>query len=134
MAEATFISLYGKCGKIHIFKSTLRGLGYPKFVRFRLNPDGRILLEPHDRISLTSFRVPKHIDGIEGEQMEVSTTALIRAVFHEFKFDLSKSYRIEGKLYKEQRVAIFDISSANIIRESNRYTVPIIRDESSWKN
>ena len=122
MAEATFISLYGKCGKIHIFKSTLRALGYPRFVRFRLNPDGRILLEPHDRISLTSFRVPKHIDGVEGEQMEVSTTALIRAVFHEFDFDLEKSYRIEGKLYNAQRVAIFEIASANIIRENGKYT------------
>lgn len=115
MAMSTYLSLYGKCGKIHVFKACLRALGYPRFIRFRLNPDGRILLEPHDRISLTSFRVPKHIDGVEAEQMEVSTTALIRAVFREFNFDLNKSYRLEGQLYEEQRVAIFNIATAKRI-------------------
>lgn len=125
MAMSTYLSLYGKCGKIHVFKSSLRALGYPRFIRFRLNPDGRILLEPHDRISLTSFRVPKRIDGVEAEQMEVSTTALIRAVFREFNFDLSKSYRLEGKLYEEQRVAIFNIASATLIGDNEQENTQI---------
>ena len=115
MATETYLSLYGKSGKIHVFKACLRALGYPKFIRFQLNPDGRILLEPHDRISFTSFRVPAHIDGVEGEQMEVSTTALIRAVFREFDFNLNKSYRLEGILYEGQRIAVFNIASATLI-------------------
>lgn len=115
MEMSTFLSLYGKCGKIHVFKSCLRALGCPRFIRFRLNPDGRILLEPHDRISLTSFRVPRELDGVGAEQMEVSTTALIRAVFREFNFDLEKSYRLEGTVYEEQRVAIFNIATASLI-------------------
>lgn len=125
MAMSTYISLYGKCGKIHVFKSSLRALGYPRFIRFRLNPDGRILLEPHDRISFTSFRVPRNIDGVEAEQMEVSTTALIRALFREFNFDLSRSYRIEGTLYEEQRIAIFNIASATIIGDDDQSNAQI---------
>ena len=119
MAERTYISLYGTCGKIHIFKSTIRAIGQPKFIRFRLSQDGRVLLEPYDRITLTSFRVPKDLDDM-GSTMEVSTTALIRIIYQEWGFDTTKSYRIQGTLYEERQIAIFDISTAEKITETNK--------------
>ena len=119
MAERTYISIYGKCGKIHIFKSTIRAIGQPKFIRFRLSQDGRVLLEPYDRITLTSFRVPKDLDDM-GSTMEVSTTALIRIIYQEWGFDTTKSYRIQGTLYEERQIAIFDISTAEKITETNK--------------
>ena len=119
MTENTYISLYGKCGKIHIFKQTIRAIGQPRFIRFRINPDGRILLEPFNRITLTSFRVPKDLDDMY-EKMEVSTTALIRVIFKEFNFDLTRSYRIEGRVYEEKHIAIFHIASAEQITDDNK--------------
>lgn len=119
MAKQTYISLYGKCGKIHIFKSTIRAIGQPRFIRFRLSKDGRVLLEPYDKITLTSFRVPKDLDDM-GSTMEVSTTALIRIIYREWGFDTTKSYRIEGILYEEKQIAIFDISSAIKISDDNK--------------
>ena len=119
MAERTYISLYGKCGKIHIFKSTIRAIVQPKFIRFRLSQDGRVLLEPYDRITLTSFRVPKDLDDM-GSTMEVSTSALIRIIYQEWGFDTTKSYRIQGTLYEERQIAIFDISTAEKITETNK--------------
>lgn len=119
MAEQTYISLYGKCGKIHIFKSTIRAIGQPRFIRFRLSKDGRVLLEPYDRITLTSFRVPKDLDDM-GSTMEISTTALIRIIYREWGFDITKSYRIEGILYEDKQIAIFDIASAIKITEDNK--------------
>lgn len=119
MADNTYISLYGKSGKIHIFKDTIRAIGQPRFVRFRINPDGRLLLEPYNRITLTSFRVPKNLDDIDA-QMEVSTTALIRVIYREFGFNPSKSYRINGVVYESHQVAVFDISTATPITGENR--------------
>ena len=119
MTDNTYISLYGKCGKIHIFKQTIRAIGQPKFIRFRINPDGRILLEPYHKITLTSFRVPKDLDEMT-TTMEVSTTALIRIIFQEFNFDLTRSYRIGGYVYEDKHIAIFHIASAELISDENK--------------
>lgn len=40
----------------------------PKFIRFRINEDATsLLLEPFDRITLTSFRVSSKLDDEEGK-------------------------------------------------------------------
>lgn len=77
------------------------------------------MLEPYDRITLTSFRVPKDLDEMSST-MEVSTTALIRIIYQEWGFDTNKSYRIEGTLYEDKRIAIFDIASAEKITDTNK--------------
>ena len=71
MADSTYISFYSKSGCIRIFKASVRAIGMPRFIRFRINEDATsLLLEPFDRITLTSFRVSAKLDDEEGK-MEV---------------------------------------------------------------
>ena len=119
-SEITYISFYLKSNTIRIFKKTIRGLGMPKFIRFRVNPEGTsMLLEEYDRITLTSFRIPKNIDDVEGS-MEVHSKAFSRLMAFKQGWDVERSYRIPGKVIKHQKVAVFDLTQAVQILEENR--------------
>lgn len=118
--ETTYISFYLKSNTIRIFKKTIRGLGMPKFIRFRVNPEGTsMLLEEFDRITLTSFRIPKNIDDIDGS-MEVHSKPFSRIMAFKQGWDVEKSYRIPGKVIKHQKVAVFDLTQAVQISEDNK--------------
>lgn len=119
-SEITYISFYLRSNTIRIFKKTIRGLGMPKFIRFRVNPEGTsMLLEEYDRITLTSFRIPKNIDEVEGS-MEVHSKAFSRLMAFKQGWDVERSYRIPGKVIKHQKVAVFDLTQAVQILEENR--------------
>ena len=119
-SEITYISFYLKSNTIRIFKKTIRGLVMPKFIRFRVNPEGTsMLLEEYDRITLTSFRIPKNIDDVEGS-MEVHSKAFSRLMAFKQGWDVERSYRIPGKVIKHQKVAVFDLTQAVQILEENR--------------
>ena len=59
MTDATYISFYSKSGCIRVFKASVRAIGLPKFIRFRINKDATLLIvEPFDWINGRSYRVP----------------------------------------------------------------------------
>ena len=118
--DTTYISFYLKSNTIRIFKKTIRGLGVPKFIRFRVNPEGTsMLLEEFDRITLTSFRIPKNIEEVDGS-MEVHSKPFSRLMAFKQGWDVDKSYRIPGRVIKHQKVAVFDLTQAVQILEENR--------------
>lgn len=119
-SDTTYISFYLKSNTIRIFKKTIRGLGSPKFIRFRVNPEGTsLLLEEWDRITLTSFRIPKNIEDVEGS-MDVHSKPFSRLMAYKLGWDAEKSYRIPGRVIQHQKVAVFDLTQAVQITESNR--------------
>ncbi len=119
VSDTTYISFYNSSWRIRIFKKTIRLLGSPKFFRFRIHEDGRsMLLEPFDRITLTSFRVPKNIDDEHGS-LEIHSKPMTTILAKRMGWDMKRSYRIPGKVYQSQKVVVFDLTQASIITEDN---------------
>lgn len=115
MAESTYISFYSKWGSIRIFKDSVRAIGMPKFIRFRINEDATsLLLEPFDRITLTSFRVSAKLDDDEGK-MEVYSKPFVRGLSKRLGWENGKSYRVPGKVLSKQGVVLYDLTKAQEI-------------------
>lgn len=119
-SETAYITFYLYSNAIRIFKKTIRGLSSPKFIRFRVNPDGTsMLLEEYDRITLTSFRIPKNIEDTDGN-MTVYSKAFCRLMAYKQGWNVEKSYRVPGKVMQHQKVVVFDLTKAVEIVNNNR--------------
>lgn len=118
MKVETKISVYLASNTIRIFKSTIRFLDTPKYIRFRVNDDGTsMLVEPYDKKSFISFKIPKNIFDSKGS-MEVHSKAFCRLLASMVNWDTDYSYRITGRLInKPKKLAIFDLTSAEVIRQ-----------------
>lgn len=120
----TFISFYPRSGAIRIFRSTVRALESPKFLRFRLNAEGSsMIMEPYGKSDFTSFRVPKTIfQG--GEGMEIYSRRFVYGVARHCGWEHNLSYRIPGRFLPAQGIVLFDLSRAAPIplqdRDSNQ--------------
>ncbi len=116
--ESTYISFYNKSSTVYIFKTAIRSIGSPKVIRFRVHQDGSsMLLEPYTKMELNStFRVPKTLDD-EKTYMAVHSKAFTRIISKRLGWDVGKSYRIPGTVYKGQKVIIFDLNQAVVISE-----------------
>lgn len=115
MAQPTNIAIYGRKPCVRIYKESIRAIGIPKFIRFRINEDAtQLLLEPYDRITLTSFRLPKNFDD-EDTKVEIYSTGLVRALCQRLGWSESSSHRVPGKVYEKQGVVIFDLTQAEEI-------------------
>ncbi|WP_251615251.1 hypothetical protein [Pumilibacter muris] len=126
MAELTNISFYGKTGCIRIFKQSIRAIGMPSFIQFRISSDASsLVLEPFDRISLTSFRVPQPINN-EESRMEVYSKGFIYGLAKRMDWNKDCSYRVPGKVLRKQGIVLYDLSKAEIIPSDDRVQ-PIIR-------
>lgn len=118
--EATYISFYHRCNTVRVFKKTMRALGSPKFIRFRVHENGRyMLLEPFDRISQNStFRVPVNLEDENGN-MDIHSKPFTRAIAKKMGWDITRSYRIPGEVYQSEKIVVFDLTKAVIITEDN---------------
>lgn len=115
MAQPTNIAIYGRKPCVRIYKESIRAIGVPKFIRFRINADAtQLLLEPYDRITLTSFRLPKNFDD-EDTKVEIYSTALVRGLCQRLGWSESSSRRVPGKVYEKQGIIIFDLTQAEEI-------------------
>lgn len=120
MAESVYISFYVKASRIRIFKDSVRSIGMPKFVRFRISPDAKlIVLEPYDRITLSSFRVPKSFDT-EDIRMDVSSKSMVDALAQRMHWNKDWSYRVPGRYLLQQNVVVFDLRRAEVIPGDDR--------------
>ena len=113
--QETFISFYLKDNRIRIFVEALRGLGKPSRICFMVGENGTsLLIAPHDKRDFLSHAVPP--EAYTGKyDMRVSSYRLCRIIAQLHNWDLSRSYRVPGKVYPEQKVAIFDLNKAEVI-------------------
>lgn len=120
MDEKTSISFYLRANRIHVFKSSIRLIGMPKFIRFRVNyTENKLLIEPYFKRSFTSFRVPERQMNDTRGGMELSSMGFCRILARQLGWDIGQSYRIPGKIYEKERVIIFDLSKAAQIVNNN---------------
>lgn len=99
-------------GSIRIFKETIRLMENPEFIRFSVNEEGTLLaVEPYHRKTFTSFTVPKNLYSYDGE-MVVYSKPLCALLYNKLNWNKDKLYRIPGKILKEQKTAVFDLTNA----------------------
>lgn len=115
----TYISFYNKRGGIRIFKQTMRVLGLPKFIRFQLHQERHLmLLEPYDKISFTSFRVPTNLEDENGK-LDIYSKAFTHLISKVMGWDFNRSYRVLGIIDEEKKYVVFNLDQAVEIMEDN---------------
>ena len=117
MPTDTYVSFYLTTSRIHIFRSTIKDIGNPKFIRFLVKEDGpSMIIEAYHKKDFQSHRVPKeNTDGYR--EMEVRSLPLCSLLKNRLCWEDGKSYRIPGKTYPQQRLAVFDLSAAEMIQQ-----------------
>lgn len=111
MPIETYISFYLSTFRIHIFSKTITEIGCPKFIRFLVKDEGpSIIMEPYDRKDFQSHRVSQRKKGSNG--MDINSMPLCTLLKNRLGWESDHSYRVPGKVYLSQRVAVFDLSNA----------------------
>lgn len=84
----------------------------PKFIRFSVNEENILMaVEPYHRKTFTSFAVPPNLYSYNGA-MIVYSKSLCGLLYSKMNWDKDKLYRIPGKIFKEQKIAVFDLTNA----------------------
>lgn len=114
----TYISFYLKANRIHIFVDSLRELGSPSRICFMIEKSGEtLMIAPHEKKDFKSHNVPPKVYRGAG-RMEISSMKLCHIIAELHHWDLNRSYRVPGKIYAAQKVAIFSLGEAEIIDRS----------------
>lgn len=114
MSSDTFISFYLTSFRIHITSKTITDIGSPKYIRFRVKDEGpSIIMEAYNKKDFHSHRVKKRAEGWNG--MEISSYPLCSLIKNRLGWEDGKSYRVPGKSYPNQHVAVFDLTEAEQI-------------------
>lgn len=115
MGDKTYLTVGVKPYYLRVFRNALKVIGTPPYVRFLIEPEtSRMAMIAHDRKELTSFRVPPRIkeSGNKNDCVKVFSHVLCKALYRQFEWDTSKTYRIPGKIIRTQRVVVYDLSEA----------------------
>ncbi len=68
-------------------------------------------VEPYHRKTFTSFVVPKNLYSYNGA-MVVYSKSLCSLLYSRLNWNKDKSYRIPGRILKEYKTAVFDLTNA----------------------
>ena len=87
-------------------------MGTPKFIRLRIHEtEGTMIIEPYDRITFSSFRVPFPLNEAK-EGLDIHSKRFIRIVAAPMQWDMERTYRVAGELYERQKIVKFDLVQA----------------------
>ena len=113
--DDTYISFYLKANRIHVFINALRGIGSPKRICFMMDESGNtLILSPYDKRDFKSHAVPNKVYN-GSESLEISSYKLCRLLANSHDWDISRSYRIPGKIVSSLNVVVFQLDNAEII-------------------
>ena len=114
----TNLSFYLSVYRIHVFVDTLRSIGSPSFICFLVGNDGtNLAMAPYGKKDFHSHRISKKTyEG--GKGLEISSLPLCSLLAERHNWDMSLSYRVPGTILKENNVALFDLSKAQIIEHT----------------
>lgn len=110
----TYISFYLSSFRIHVFKKTIADIGDPKYIRFLIKDEGpSMIMEAYDKKDFRSHRV---IPKKDGGGMEINSCPLCTLLKNRLGWEEGKSYRVPGKTYPAQHLAVFDLTAAEQIQ------------------
>ena len=95
-------------GRIMIHRNTIEALNTPEYFRFLFNPKRKrfavqaCLMGEEGAEKLPALR--------EGNCCYVNSLSLVKYVFRTCNWDLEYTHRVEGILYREQKLVEFDLS------------------------
>ncbi len=108
----TNVSFYMRSNTIRIFKSTIRAMGMPKFIRLLIHEtEGTMIIEPYDKITFSSFRVPFPFNDAK-EGVDIHSKRFIQIVAELMRWDMERTYRVSGELYGKLKIVKFDLVQA----------------------
>lgn len=111
----TYISFYLKAYRIHVFVNSLRGIGSPSRICFMISGDGKnLLVKPYPKRDFKSHSVPDKVYKGEGG-LDISSFKLCGLIAQMQHWDGNHSYRIPGTVFSEKKIAIFDLTKAEVI-------------------
>ena len=114
--DETYVSFYLRRNRIRVFRQVIAAIGDPKFIRFMIKEDGSsLILLPYNEKTLQSLRVPETAN-YDRWNMEISSKPLCLLLAHRLGWELSRSYRIPGKVYEQQPLVLFHLSKAYPIK------------------
>ncbi len=70
-----------------------------------------MIIEPYDRITFSSFRVPFPLNDSK-EGMDIHSKRFIRIVAALMRWDMERTYRVSGELYGKLKIVKFDLVQA----------------------
>lgn len=110
--DTAYVSFYMRSNTIRIFKNTIRAMGSPKFIRLRIHDrEKTIIIEPYDRSTFSSFRVPLPLNAAK-EGLDIHSKLFIRIVAKRMRWDMERTYRVSGELYERQGIVKLDLVRA----------------------
>ena len=113
----TRISFYLKKDTIRVYTSALRALDKPKYVRFLINPNTlKMAMTEYGQKEFTSFRVSRKIfEDSKDKSLRLSSKKFCTLIANRMNWDTEKSYWVEGRVYPDQKVVVYDLTSAKEI-------------------
>jgi len=118
MENSICISFYLRNSTIHLHQSTLKGINNPPFVKFLINQDRKtFIVQPCAEKDFYTTRV--HIDQTgKADLAEIYSIGFCGALVKINGWDKNNSYRVYGKMFPGQNIAVFDFSRSEIINEN----------------
>lgn len=108
--ENNNISFYLVTNRIHVYMNVLREIGSPKRICFMIDDSGSsLIVAPYEKRDLKSHEVPS-IVYTSDRSLEINSMKLCRIIADIQNWDLNKSYRVQGRVDKKRKVAIFDLT------------------------
>ena len=115
MNDATYLTIHMNPYYIRVFRNALKTIGTPPYVRFLIEPEtARMAMTAYDRKSFTSFKVSARavLYGNKSDCVKIHSHLLCKALFRQFGWDTTRTYRIPGKMFPEQKVVVYSLSEA----------------------
>lgn len=107
------ISFSLKWGKIHIYRSSLYCMKNPKYIRLLFDPKRKLFALQACGREKGSIRVPKNIG--EDWEFRLNSIGLINMIWSVCGWNEEYTYQIQGKYYRENNLAEFNLIDAKSI-------------------
>ena len=103
-------------GRITIFKTTLKAIGYPEFFHFLFSPEDRVFgIEPCRIDDGGAYRLP---ENIKYDHHDLKSKDLVRFVYQTCGWKKKLTYRIPGEqITTDSHTVYFDLRKALEVRE-----------------
>lgn len=114
-ANITGVSLCQKKGTIRIFRSTIKELSDPKYIRFLFNLEKRTLaVQAVKRKEAECFRVPEY--NPKDWDFKICSIQMQRMIWKVCDWSENATYRIAGTHYPEYNLVEFDLKQAVVVQ------------------
>ena len=115
MENHVCISFYLREAAIRIHRKTLDNINNPLFVRFLVSEDRKTFaVKSCAKKDLRSFRIRMNINS-KTDKVEIYSSTLCASLAKINGWDENNSYRVYGKAFPNQGIAVFDFSETKAI-------------------